>query len=40
MKPHSYSHLTIEKEPKTCTGERTASSTNGTEKTGYLHVED
>jgi hypothetical protein len=28
------------KEPKTCIGENTVSSTNGTGKAGYLHVED
>jgi hypothetical protein len=38
---HSYSHLIfffLMKEPKTCDEEKTASSTNGAGKTGYLHA--
>jgi hypothetical protein len=30
----------LTKEPKTYNGEKTASSTNGIGKTGYLYVED
>jgi hypothetical protein len=32
--------FSLTKEPKTYTGEKTASSTNGAEKPGYLHAED
>jgi hypothetical protein len=37
---HTYSHLIFDKEAKICVGEKTASSTNGVEKTGYPHVKD
>jgi hypothetical protein len=40
IKPHYCSHLILTKEPKIYTGEKSASSTNGAGKTGYLHVED
>jgi hypothetical protein len=38
MNPHSYAHLILIKVPKTCNGEKTASSTNAAGKTGYLHA--
>jgi hypothetical protein len=39
-KPCSYSHAFITKEPKTYVGEKAASSTNVTGKTGYPSIED
>jgi hypothetical protein len=39
MNPHSYAYLILTKAPKTYNGEKTASSTNGTGKTGYLPAE-
>jgi uncharacterized protein (DUF736 family) len=40
MNLHSYAHLIFEKVPKTHDGEKTASSTNGAGKSGYLPVEN
>jgi hypothetical protein len=40
MKPWNCAHLIFEKAPKIHEGEKTASSTNVAEKTGYLHVEN
>jgi hypothetical protein len=40
IKPHNYSHLIVDKGANTYTGEKTASSTNGAGKTGYIHAED
>jgi hypothetical protein len=42
INPHSYNHLIgiLKEVPKTFIGEKTASSTNGVEKTGYPHVEN
>jgi hypothetical protein len=40
LSPHSYSHLIFHNVPKIYIGEKTASSTNGVRKDGYLHVED
>jgi hypothetical protein len=37
---HSYNHLIFDKVPKTYFEEKTASSTNGVEKTGHSCVED
>jgi hypothetical protein len=39
MKPCSYVYLIFDKLPNTYDGEKTASSTNVSGKTGYLHVE-
>jgi hypothetical protein len=36
MNPHSYAHLIFAKFPKIYYGEKTASSTNVAEKSGYL----
>jgi hypothetical protein len=38
--PFSYRHFIFDKEPKICIVEKTASSTNGVGKTGYLPAED
>jgi hypothetical protein len=40
MNPHSYAHLIFDKGAKTYNGEKTASSTNVTEKSGYLPAEN
>jgi hypothetical protein len=40
MNPHSYAHLIFDKGAKTYDGEKTASSTNMTGKSGYLPVEN
>jgi hypothetical protein len=39
INPHSYSHLIFDK-GAIYIGEKTASSTNGAGKTGYLYAED
>jgi hypothetical protein len=39
MNPHSYPHFILDKDPKTCDGEKTASSTNVAGKSGYLPTE-
>jgi hypothetical protein len=36
MNPHSYAYLIFDKAPKTYNGEKTASSTNVAENSGYL----
>jgi hypothetical protein len=38
--PHSCGHLILDKGAQAYIGERTASSVNGTGKTGYLHAKD
>jgi hypothetical protein len=35
MNPHNYTHLIFDKVPKTYDGEKTASSTNVSGKSGY-----
>jgi hypothetical protein len=41
INPHKYSHLIFDKDaPNIWSVEKTASSMNVAEKTGYLHVED
>jgi hypothetical protein len=40
VNPCSYPHLIFDKAPKTCDGEKTASSTNIVGKTGYLSAEN
>jgi hypothetical protein len=37
---HSYSHLILTKELKTCIGEKITSSVHSAGKTGYSHIED
>jgi hypothetical protein len=39
IQPHSTVISFLTKEPKAYTREKTASSTNGARKTGYLHTE-
>jgi hypothetical protein len=36
MNPHNYTHLVFDKMPKIYNGEKTASSANVAEKSGYL----
>jgi hypothetical protein len=38
MNPYMYVYLTFDKGAKTYTEEKTASSTNVAQKTGYLHA--
>jgi hypothetical protein len=40
VNPQSYTHLTLTKSPKTCHGEKTAFSTNGAWKGGFLPSEN
>jgi hypothetical protein len=40
MNPHSYAHLMFDKGAKTYNGKKTASSTNGAWKSGYLPAEN
>jgi hypothetical protein len=40
MDPHNYAHLIFDKGTKTCSGEKTASSTNVAGKSGYLPAEN
>jgi hypothetical protein len=40
INPHTYGHLTFDKEANPYNGKRRASSTNGASLTGCLHVDD
>jgi hypothetical protein len=40
MNHHCYANLVFDKAPKTYTGEKTVSSTNVAEKSGYLPTEN